>query len=126
MSETYALIAVVYSFVQQAKQVAVVVRTKKALLKLRSRSNNKASDCSNGKVVKGTFLFIPLEELDQGYYIGLSCQENPVSSAAIPFAHRKMAFVSGPRQCGKTTLGKMLLEDRGASPQSLPLLDGHG
>ena len=30
------------------------------------------------------------------------------------FAHRKMAFVSGPRQCGKTTLGKMLLKDRGA------------
>ncbi len=29
------------------------------------------------------------------------------------FAHRKMAFVSGPRQCGKTTLGKMLLKDRG-------------
>jgi len=28
------------------------------------------------------------------------------------FAHRKMAFVSGPRQCGKTTLGKMLLKDR--------------
>jgi predicted AAA+ superfamily ATPase len=27
--------------------------------------------------------------------------------------HRKMAFVSGPRQCGKTTLGKMLLKDRG-------------
>jgi predicted AAA+ superfamily ATPase len=24
-----------------------------------------------------------------------------------------MAFVSGPRQCGKTTLGKMLLKDRG-------------
>ncbi len=31
----------------------------------------------------------------------------------LPFAHRKMAFVSGPRQCGKTTLAKMLLEDRG-------------
>ncbi|MBN2319629.1 MAG: ATP-binding protein [Acidobacteria bacterium] len=29
------------------------------------------------------------------------------------FAHRKIAFVSGPRQCGKTTLGKMLLKDRG-------------
>ena len=32
----------------------------------------------------------------------------------LSFAHRKMAFVSGPRQCGKTTLGKMLLEDRGS------------
>jgi uncharacterized protein len=32
----------------------------------------------------------------------------------LPFAHHKMAFVSGPRQCGKTTLGKMLLEDRGS------------
>jgi predicted AAA+ superfamily ATPase len=32
----------------------------------------------------------------------------------LSFAHRKMAFVSGPRQCGKTTLGKMLLKDRGA------------
>jgi predicted AAA+ superfamily ATPase len=32
----------------------------------------------------------------------------------LAFAHRKMAFVSGPRQCGKTTLGKMLLEDRGS------------
>jgi uncharacterized protein len=31
----------------------------------------------------------------------------------LPFAHRKMAFVSGPRQCGKTTLGKMLLKDPG-------------
>jgi len=31
----------------------------------------------------------------------------------LSFAHRKMAFVSGPRQCGKTTLGKMLLKDRG-------------
>jgi hypothetical protein len=31
----------------------------------------------------------------------------------LSFAHRKMAFVSGPRQCGKTTLGKMLLEHRG-------------
>jgi predicted AAA+ superfamily ATPase len=32
----------------------------------------------------------------------------------LSFAHRKMAFVSGPRQCGKTTLGKMLLKDREA------------
>jgi predicted AAA+ superfamily ATPase len=32
----------------------------------------------------------------------------------LSFAHRKMAFVSGPRQCGKTTLAKMLLEDRGS------------
>lgn len=32
----------------------------------------------------------------------------------LAFAHQKMAFVSGPRQCGKTTLGKMLLKDRGA------------
>jgi hypothetical protein len=31
----------------------------------------------------------------------------------LSFAHRKMAFVSGPRQCGKTTLAKMLLRDRG-------------
>jgi uncharacterized protein len=31
----------------------------------------------------------------------------------LSFAHKKMAFVSGPRQCGKTTLGKMLLKDRG-------------
>jgi predicted AAA+ superfamily ATPase len=31
----------------------------------------------------------------------------------LSFAHRKMAFVSGPRQYGKTTLGKMLLKDRG-------------
>lgn len=29
------------------------------------------------------------------------------------FAADKMAFVSGPRQCGKTTLAKMLLRDRG-------------
>jgi len=34
--------------------------------------------------------------------------------ANCAFAHRKMAFVSGPRQCGKTTLAKMLLRDRGA------------
>jgi len=33
---------------------------------------------------------------------------------SLAFAHQKMAFVSGPRQCGKTTLGKMLLKDRGA------------
>ncbi len=37
--------------------------------------------------------------------------ENALES--LSFAHRKMAFVSGPRQCGKTTLGKMLLKDRG-------------
>ncbi len=30
------------------------------------------------------------------------------------FQERKMAFVSGPRQCGKTTLAKMLLDERGA------------
>jgi len=28
------------------------------------------------------------------------------------FADHKMAFISGPRQCGKTTLAKMLLKDR--------------
>ena len=27
-------------------------------------------------------------------------------------AHKKMALVSGPRQCGKTTLAKMLLRKR--------------
>jgi uncharacterized protein len=31
---------------------------------------------------------------------------------AIAFSSRKMAFVSGPRQAGKTTLAKMLLADR--------------
>ncbi len=30
------------------------------------------------------------------------------------FADHKMAFVSGPRQCGKTTLARMLLAQRGA------------
>lgn len=30
----------------------------------------------------------------------------------ISFAHNKMAFVSGPRQCGKTTLAKRLLKER--------------
>lgn len=30
------------------------------------------------------------------------------------FAGHKIAFVSGPRQCGKTTLAKMMLSDRGA------------
>jgi hypothetical protein len=32
----------------------------------------------------------------------------------LAFAARKIAFVSGPRQCGKTTLGKMLLGERTA------------
>jgi predicted AAA+ superfamily ATPase len=32
----------------------------------------------------------------------------------LAFAHHKMAFISGPRQCGKTTLRKMLLEERGS------------
>lgn len=32
----------------------------------------------------------------------------------IAFANNKMAFVSGPRQCGKTTMAKMMLEKRGA------------
>jgi predicted AAA+ superfamily ATPase len=61
----------------------------------------------------------------------------------LSFAHQKMAFVSGPRQCGKTTLGKMMLEDRGhgayynwdetdfrrlwtKSPKSILLLEGAG
>jgi predicted AAA+ superfamily ATPase len=30
------------------------------------------------------------------------------------FAHKKMAFISGPRQCGKTKIENMLLKDRGA------------
>jgi len=34
---------------------------------------------------------------------------------SICFDGHKMAFVSGPRQCGKTTLGKMLLEERAVS-----------
>lgn len=34
----------------------------------------------------------------------------PIESLA--FAGRKMALVSGPRQCGKTTLARMLLDDR--------------
>jgi len=33
----------------------------------------------------------------------------------IAFGGRKMAFVSGPRQCGKTTLGRMLAASRSAS-----------
>lgn len=33
---------------------------------------------------------------------------------ALAFAGHKMALVSGPRQCGKTTLAKMLLKQRGA------------
>lgn len=32
--------------------------------------------------------------------------------AGLCFPGRKMAFVSGPRQCGKTTLAKMLLARR--------------
>lgn len=32
---------------------------------------------------------------------------------AIAFANHKMAFLSGPRQCGKTTLGKILLKQYG-------------
>src|SRR5690348_7350392 len=32
----------------------------------------------------------------------------------ICFKMNKMAFVSGPRQCGKTTFAKLLLEERGA------------
>jgi len=31
----------------------------------------------------------------------------------ICFKHHKMAFISGPRQCGKTTLAKMTLKERG-------------
>lgn len=34
--------------------------------------------------------------------------------AELCFADHKMAFVSGPRQCGKTTLAKMLLKERAA------------
>lgn len=34
--------------------------------------------------------------------------------AELCFAHRKMAFVSGPRQCGKTTMADLILEARGA------------
>jgi uncharacterized protein len=30
----------------------------------------------------------------------------------LAFSDHKMAMVSGPRQCGKTTLGKMLLDER--------------
>jgi len=33
-------------------------------------------------------------------------------AAELCFPGKKMAFVSGPRQCGKTTLAKMLLEAR--------------
>lgn len=32
----------------------------------------------------------------------------------LAFAAHKMALVSGPRQCGKTTLGRMLLRERGS------------
>ena len=32
----------------------------------------------------------------------------------ICFKASKMAFVSGPRQCGKTTMAKSLLQQRGA------------
>jgi len=35
-----------------------------------------------------------------------------VPIADLCFPGRKMAFVSGPRQCGKTTLARMLLDDR--------------
>ncbi len=35
--------------------------------------------------------------------------------AEIAFAANKMAFVSGPRQCGKTTLAKLMLSERGTS-----------
>lgn len=31
----------------------------------------------------------------------------------LAFDHQKMAFVSGPRQCGKTTMAKMMLQQRG-------------
>lgn len=31
---------------------------------------------------------------------------------ALTFADQKMAFVSGPRQCGKTTLARMMLKKR--------------
>jgi uncharacterized protein len=34
--------------------------------------------------------------------------------AALCFGTRKMAFVSGPRQCGKTTMARALLAQRGA------------
>lgn len=33
---------------------------------------------------------------------------------AFCFPEHKMSFISGPRQCGKTTLAKMLLRERGA------------
>jgi uncharacterized protein len=34
--------------------------------------------------------------------------------AQLCFADHKMAFVSGPRQCGKTSMAKLLLSERGA------------
>lgn len=43
----------------------------------------------------------------KGRYLKSSIEE-------IAFSSRKMAFVSGPRQSGKTTLGRLLLRDRAA------------
>ena len=33
---------------------------------------------------------------------------------SVCFSAGKMAFISGPRQCGKTTMAKMLLQQRGS------------
>jgi uncharacterized protein len=43
-------------------------------------------------------------------------RERSITAAieSLCFARHKMAFISGPRQCGKTTLAKMLLDRRGA------------
>lgn len=38
--------------------------------------------------------------------------ENAIEN--ITFKHNKMAFISGPRQCGKTTMAKHLLKNRGS------------
>ncbi len=38
--------------------------------------------------------------------------ENDINT--ICFQADKMALVSGPRQCGKTTMAKLLLKERGA------------